>query len=1038
MVGAVALRRIHSGLRALLAFVIFAGMFASIVSPAFAAGGQSGNMQGLITTAAGGPVANANVTAASPTGSYTAKTDGSGYFRIIGMNVDTYTISIASPGYETLVLRGVTVEGDQNVNVGTQVLSKTTAVIGRTVGRSPSSVFQPAQTTDSYTISGDRILQTTGKNASIDENALALSVPGVSLTDSGALTIRGGLRTETAYQLDGVDFTEPFFVHNAGNGRFNGIGSLNVVEGAGDATQAQSAGGTFNLIPKRGTNPGFGYLDLEVGAPNYHNQYGFEYGGATRDGRISGYVAYTGVRQSEPQGFSNSDAASYGNFYSPAKSQSDQFLGNFVFKFGKDLNQSLQALYINNDLVYTGLYGGVGGQAYYPVSTNNPVGSGIWGPDFGNFVGLNPDLPGNYATVGPNNNFQVEQDPTTMLKLEYDNNLDASTFLRLRYYNLQTYSITSNDAGSTSIASGLGLGGYPTWNKTGGLRVGSTFDLQHQFGRNLNVSVALKYETNFPVWDGYDPEALLYLLAANEGAPAGNPQQSDFEPGGYLTQFFPNGVPRVPNSGINYNGAWFQTYGAGLRIQYDLGKLKLDLGAREDLQRQHYGINPYNSGDPSNPSNVDPASITSYYTAPWEFQPRGAISYQFGRNDAVRAGYGRSAVFLNAQTAGTPAGMYNASPFLAVPAQPGSVCGSGIGPALTCRNYAEELFWLYDQNFDAPDLGGARPAIYSNYDFTYQHQFANGMSFKLTPFYKYGTQLPAFALVSGLTQGSFVFTVNNQGINRTTGLELGLSTKSVAYGFSGFLSATYQNVLQSSPPLGSGEDSLPVNGSGSLILGDVYRAGYVSPAVVRIGGDYKFKGGFRINPVLQFDAGYPYSVGTTIASSAPLPDGLFHNIPQVNFGPGSTAVTGFQVGGKDNSTQYYDPSYSGTSLNPNIAATRGTPATSSSGGKLWHPEVSLNLTLEYTKGRNTIGAQITNLGGSWYYGVSPTVNPYYQPVAEGLSGPKTSTNPFAAVYPNNGFANIPTNTYAFTNGAYVLLPGGTIPNTITFYYQYKL
>ena len=448
-------------------------------------------------------------------------------------------------------------------------------------------------------------------------------------------------------------------------------------------------------------------------------------------------------------------------------------------------------------------------------------------------------------------------------------------------------------------------------------------------------------------------------------------------PGGYLSAYFPNGVPRVPNSGINYNGAWFQTYGGGLRIQYDAGKLKLDLGAREDLQRQHYGINPFNSGDPSNPSDVDPATITSYYLDPWEFEPRGAISYQFGRNDAVRAGYGRSAIFLNAQTAGTPAGMYNYAPFLNVPAPPGSVCGSLVAnaPPLTCRNYADALYWMYDQNFDAPDLGGARPSIYSNYDFTYQHQFADGLALKLTPFYKLGTKLPAFALVSGLSQGSFVFTVNNQGLNRTTGVELGLTTKSVAYGFSGFLSATYQNVLQSTPPLGSGEDSLPVNGSGSLILGDVYRAGYVSPTSVRIGGEYKFKSGLRINPVLQFDEGYPYSVGTTIASSAPLSDGLFHNIPQVNFGPGSTAVVGYQVGGKDNSTQYYDPSYSGTSLNPNIAATRGTPATSSSGGKLWHPNLELNLTVEYTRGRNTLGVAITNLGGSWYNGLIPIVNP---------------------------------------------------------------
>jgi hypothetical protein len=1036
MVGAVAFGRIHSGLRAFIALVIFAGMVCSLVSPAFAAGGQSGHLQGVITNGATGqPIAGVTISAASPTGTYTAKTGGDGSFQIVGMNVDTYTVSASSGGFETLVLRGVTLEGDQTVNIGSQALSKVASVIGRTTGRSPSSVFQPAQTTDAYTISGDRILQTTGKTASIDEVALALSVPGVSLTDSGAITIRGGLRTEVGYQLDGVDYTEPFFVNNAGNNRFNGIGSLNVVEGAGDATQAQSAGGTFNLIPKRGTYPGFGYLDLEVGGPNYRNQYGFEYGAAAKDGRWSNYVSYTGVRTNPPNGYSNSNAAAYGNFFNPAYQQSDQFLDNFVFKFGKDLNQSLQVLYVNSDFVSEGLYGGVAGRSWYPVDPNNPVGADFFGPAYSQFVPLNPDVPANFNGAPPSN-FVTGWNPARFLKFEYDNNIDASTFLRLRYYNWETLQGSSNDIGSTQIASSLGIGAYPTENETGGPRVGATLDLQHQFGRALTVSVALKYETAFPIWNGYDPNALIFLLGAGAGAPS----TADFLPGGYLTPFFPGGVPRVPNAGINYNGAWFQTYGGGLRLQYDLGKLKLDLGAREDVQRQHYGINPFNSGDPSNPSDVNPATITSYYLDPWEFQPRGAISYQFDPNDAVRGGYGRSAIFLNAQTAGTPAAMFNAAPFLNVPAPPGSVCGSGVAgaPVLTCRNYADALFWMYDQNFDAPDLGGARPAVYSNYDFTYQHQFSNGVALKLTPFYKYGTNLPAFALVSGLSQGSFVFTVNNQGVNRTTGVEFGLSTKSVTYGFSSFLSATYQNVLQSTPPLGSGEDSLPVNGSGSLILGDTYRAGYVSPGVIRLGGEYKSKGGFRINPVLQFDAGYPYSVGTTIASSAPLPDGSFHNIPQVNFGAGTTQVVGYQVGGTDGSTAYYDPSYSGTQLNPNIAATRGTPATSSSGGKLWHPELRLDLTLEYIRGRNTLGMQISNLGGSWYNGVVPIVNPYYQPVANGLSGPRTSTNPFTTVYPGSGFANIPTDTYAFTNGAYVLLPGtGAIPNTVNVYYQYK-
>ncbi len=68
MLGEVARRRIHSGLRALLACVLFAGMVCSMLSPALAAGGQVGIIQGTVTDTNKQPIANASVSAASPTG----------------------------------------------------------------------------------------------------------------------------------------------------------------------------------------------------------------------------------------------------------------------------------------------------------------------------------------------------------------------------------------------------------------------------------------------------------------------------------------------------------------------------------------------------------------------------------------------------------------------------------------------------------------------------------------------------------------------------------------------------------------------------------------------------------------------------------------------------------------------------------------------------------------------------------------------------------------------------------------------------------
>jgi hypothetical protein len=1035
--------------RDLVAAVLIAAFVLTSVAPSFAAGGQSGNLQGVIIDGATkNPIPNVEVKAVSPTGSYTTKTDARGTFQIIGMNIDTYVVSFTGTGYQSFSLTGVNIQGDQTTNLGSESLSKSLTTIGRVVGRSASSVFQPSQTTDSYTITGERILQTMGKAAATDETQLALAVPGVSLTDSGAITIRGGLRTEVGYQLDGVPFTEPFFAENAGNNLFNGIGSLQVVEGAGDATQSDVGSGVFNLIPKRGTYPGFGYVDAEIGSPNLRNQLAGEWGVATKSGNISNYIAFTGYNASPYYGYRNADAGSYGNFYGISREKSQQFLDNFVFKFGKDLNQSIQVLYVNSDLEDYGNYGGYGSIApYYPNSPYNQV-ADLWnslGGDYQNQVQLNPGVPTD-RNATPTQPEEIAENPTRFLKIEYDNNLDAATFLRLRYWNWETEQYGQSNTGNNNLY-GFGIGAMYISDNTGGPRVGGSLDLQHQFGPDLTVSLEGTYETSHPIWNDYNPNEMMFFLSAAQLGIYGTPgaTEADFLPGGYLSTVmcgaalcFPNGVPAVPSAGINYNGAWYQQYGAGVRVQYNLKKLKLDLGVRKDYQIQNYGINPYNPGFANNPSDVDPANITDTYLKPSALQPRGAIAYQFGNDDAVRASYGRSVVFLTAQTAGTPASINGAGPFLNVPAQPGSQCGSGITALLPCKNYAQELYWLYDQNGDAPDLGGALPSIYNNYDFSYQHQFGGGYALKITPFYKQGVDLASFALVRSLASGSFVFTVNNQGINKTSGVELGLNTPDRTVGFSGFLSATYQNVIASNPPLGGGEDSLPVNGSGSLILGDTYRAGYISPVVVRVGGDYKFKNGLRIGPTLQFNNGFPYSIGSTIPSScAVTPDGNFANITQVNFGCGVTYVGGFEgQSGTNISTQYYDPAYSGNNLNPNVAATRGTPSTSSSGGNLWHPNLQANLTLEYKINHNVFGVQISNLFGNWYNGLTPSPNPYYQPVADGQSGALTGTNPYAGI---PGFVNLPRDTYAFTNGAYIYVPGtGSTPgNVLNFYYQYQ-
>lgn len=1053
MVGAVALRRIHSGLRALLACVIFAGMVCSLVSPAFAAGGQTGIIAGTVTDANGQPIPNATVSAASPTGSYHTTTGSNGTFTIVGVNVDTYTISIAAPGYDTYVLRGATVTGDQTLQVPAVTMTKTVQVIGRVGARSASGAFQPNQTVDSYTITGNRIAQSTGSPTDTNLNDVILSAPGVTLSDTHQPTIRGGLEREVGFQFDGVQFVEPFLGRNGSDGLFSGLQSVQVVEGGGDASQGGLSAGVINVIPKRGTYPGSGDATIGVGGPNYNNFGAIEYGFATPDNGISNYISMTWNRFTPYYGFHNQDAGSYGNFFKTSIQNNSQFIDNFVFKFGPDKNQSLQVLYENIADISHGNYGGIPSGIYsaanpyalpyYNYDTLTNPGPGDFGPGIpgitgGCSMGCVAPIPyapsSNVPAPGPELRREVN---TEFLKFEYDNNLSASTYLALRYYNWSSYETQQQEYSLGPTEQGVAF-----WQNTGGPTTGGSFDLTHIFGDKLTVTLNGVYSTQHPVWDGYEPLFTLYgPLAGDFGVPqapcAGIPAGS-----GYVSCAYGVGTVPAPAFGLNENGSFFQDYGFGLRFQYAISdRLKADFGVRYEGQNQQW-FNPI-GGTPAsfgNPFDVPSQIWTAQNLYPKIWNPRVALSYQFDRDDALRVSYGRASVFQNSQTTGTPMGIFgNLAPLAALPPDlngavallPGAPvanqCGTtlnGVGGLFPCANYLQQYYWSLDRGLDAPDAGGTQPSIYNNYDLSYSHQFANGMAFKITPFHKYGVNLPTFGLLRTLPGGQQIFSGGSKGKNVTTGVEFNFTTPDrPTVGFSGFLSATYQNVLQSAPPLSNGEfDGVPQLSAATIALGNLYRAGYVAPASVRIGGTYNFGNGFSITPVVQIDSGYPYNVGDTLAATV---NGVNLNIPQVNFGPGAPILLGYEnIGGTALSTNYADPAYSGSQLAPNVFATRGTPTSSNSGGVTWTANVQLNVTLQYKHGRDAFGVQFMNVGTNGYNGAIPAVNPFYQPVGNGTSGPQTGQNTCVAQYGNaRGCSNIPSNAYAFSNGAYLLTNG---------------
>src|ERR1700694_5294621 len=96
---------------AVAAFVLVMGVILT-QEPAFAI--STGNLTGRVTTDAGAPIAGASVSAVAPTGRYTAKTDAHGFYSIVNMQPDTYTVTISAEGYDPTSILGVTIFQDQS------------------------------------------------------------------------------------------------------------------------------------------------------------------------------------------------------------------------------------------------------------------------------------------------------------------------------------------------------------------------------------------------------------------------------------------------------------------------------------------------------------------------------------------------------------------------------------------------------------------------------------------------------------------------------------------------------------------------------------------------------------------------------------------------------------------------------------------------------------------------------------------------------------------------------------------------------------
>lgn len=677
-------------MRTLLGARLFVLVFTICLLPCEARAASTGQIVGTVVGVdTNKPVAGATVSAASPSGTFSGRTNSSGVFTLVGVTLDTYTVTVQAQGYSPYIAQGVTVTSDESVRLAVALSRLRT--IGVVRARSITSAYQPDQTVDRYTVNAQGIAQLLGKTFDTDQKKLLSELPGVTVDRNGSALIRGGFSFQTAFQFEGIDYTEPNRsvgnrFDNVGNSNLlSGVGSLEIIPGGGDATHGNTGTGIVALTAKRGTYPPDGTFDLELGQVGGGHQFGIDYGFAAQ--HFSNYVSFIANNSVYQYGFYGVPASSIGAsaitpdpnansnvnahfgalytsaYFNTSTLGSRDFMDNFIYKFGRNNAQSLQFFLQNQTVRQTLNYGGINGltvlaPAQYinvPVFGGNQANALVAGRQ------ITTPVPGYYpgaALAVPDTVYS----PFDVYKVEYGSLLNASTVLGLRFFR------TYNDQFAYEPDQGLFI------SDNGGTRTGVSGDLTKSFGTKHLVQVGgsfafahpfgrvIDYVDYTPAYSGgfanntvtqinlsvggvnLTPDFIVpqpYFIP-QAGLPKGTPgctnapARSGSQPGvgiapcGYLARFFPRGIPALPPE-VEVPTANEQTYGAYIQDTYSPSRsMRALLGMRLD------GYNFLLPDDPQFPPAINGIRHQRLY------EPHLGLSYQLDRRNAIRANFGRT------------------------------------------------------------------------------------------------------------------------------------------------------------------------------------------------------------------------------------------------------------------------------------------------------------------------------------------------------------------------------------------------------------
>ena len=270
--------------------------------------GTTGGISGrVVDSANNATIADAAVSATSPSQAATTTSDANGHFGFISLAPDTYTITASKTGFNTQGVPGVTVTADQTRTV-TVALVRAVKVIGSVTVTGSQSLVQRGTTSNVFSVnaSTQRATQSLAGGGSLTQSYGAIAAaPGVVYQQGQqgwyqSVIIRGGDIDQTAYELDGIPT-----MRVSDSGTLQTLSNLGQAElqvytgGTPASAEASGIAGYINQVVRTGTYPGFANLSLGIGSPALFNRVIGEFGGASPN-RLWSY--YVGVANSA-QGF---------------------------------------------------------------------------------------------------------------------------------------------------------------------------------------------------------------------------------------------------------------------------------------------------------------------------------------------------------------------------------------------------------------------------------------------------------------------------------------------------------------------------------------------------------------------------------------------------------------------------------------------------------------------------------------------------------------------------------------------------------------